>query len=24
MKNLITEPGNGLDDIYWVKFNADW
>ncbi len=24
MKNLITEPGNGLDDIYWVKFNPDW
>ena len=24
MKSLITEPGNGLDDIYWVKFNPDW
>src|SRR3569833_2867853 len=24
MKSLVTEPGNGLDDIYWVKFNPDW
>lgn len=24
MKSLIAEPGNGLDDIYWVKFNPDW
>lgn len=24
MKGLVTEPGNGLDDIYWVKFNSGW
>ncbi|HVW94841.1 MAG TPA: hypothetical protein VHA56_02565 [Mucilaginibacter sp.] len=24
IKNLITGPGNGQDDIYWVKFNPDW
>jgi len=24
MRSLVTEPGNGLDDLYWVKFNPDW
>lgn len=24
MKGLVSGPGNGLDDIYWVKFNPDW
>jgi len=24
MKDLITGPGNGLDDLYWVKFSPDW
>jgi len=22
--SLLTEPGNGLDDLYWVKFNSSW
>lgn len=24
MKEMLTNPGNGLDDIYWVKFNPKW
>ena len=24
MRSLVTDPGNGLDDIYWVKFNPNW
>lgn len=24
MKDLVAGPGNGLDDIYWVKFNPGW
>lgn len=24
LKDLLTGPGNGLDDIFWVKFNKDW
>jgi Tol biopolymer transport system component len=24
LKSLLTEAGNGLDDIYWVKFDANW
>jgi Tol biopolymer transport system component len=24
LKELLNSPGNGLDDIYWVKFNKEW
>lgn len=24
LKKLVGGPGNGSDDIYWVKFNMDW
>ena len=24
IKALLSSPGNGLDDIYWVKFDTDW
>jgi len=24
LTKLLSGPGNGLDDIYWVKFNLDW
>jgi hypothetical protein len=24
LKQLLNSPGNGWDDIYWVKFNKDW
>ncbi len=24
LKEILTSPGNGLDDIYWVKFDANW
>jgi WD40-like Beta Propeller Repeat len=24
LKELLSNPGNGWDDIYWVKFNMDW
>jgi hypothetical protein len=24
LKELLNNPGNGWDDIYWVKFNNDW
>jgi Tol biopolymer transport system component len=24
IKTMLTNPGNGQDDIYWVKFNTDW
>ncbi|MFI5163231.1 MAG: hypothetical protein ACHQHN_18270 [Sphingobacteriales bacterium] len=24
IKEILTSPGNGQDDIYWVKFDTDW
>jgi hypothetical protein len=24
IKELLDGPGNGLDDIYWVKFDGNW
>ncbi|MCR8557050.1 hypothetical protein KXD93_05330 [Mucilaginibacter sp. BJC16-A38] len=24
LKDLLTKPGNGFDDIYWVKFDNKW
>ena len=24
LKNILAGPGNGSDDIYWVKFNSNW
>ncbi|HEX3384766.1 MAG TPA: hypothetical protein VHS53_06250, partial [Mucilaginibacter sp.] len=24
IKTLLSSPGNGLDDIYWVKFDQEW
>ena len=24
VKELLDGPGNGLDDIYWVKFDSNW
>jgi WD40-like Beta Propeller Repeat len=24
LKNILTSPGNGWDDIYWVKFDVNW
>ncbi|MDP9047116.1 MAG: hypothetical protein M3N14_03205 [Bacteroidota bacterium] len=24
LKDFLSGPGNGLDDIYWVKFNKNW
>jgi len=24
LKDLLTNPGNGFDDIYWVKFDKNW
>jgi len=24
VKALLSSPGNGMDDIYWVKFNPEW
>ncbi|MBS1528853.1 MAG: PD40 domain-containing protein [Bacteroidetes bacterium] len=24
IKTLLSSPGNGLDDIYWVKFDPEW
>ena len=24
IKTILTSPGNGQDDIYWVKFNTGW
>jgi Tol biopolymer transport system component len=24
LKDLMTKPGNGFDDIYWVKFDNNW
>ncbi|HVS92581.1 MAG TPA: hypothetical protein VHE59_11140 [Mucilaginibacter sp.] len=24
LKSLLTEPGNGYDSVYWIKFDSDW
>jgi hypothetical protein len=24
LKEMLTNPGNGWDDIYWMKFDMNW